>query len=288
VWTETILYKFTGLLDGANPQGPLTILADGTLLGGTPRGGKSGCNFAGCGAIWQLTPPATGTTWQFAILYNFTGGADGGTPIAAPVSHNGLLFGTTQFGGTAGDGVVYTLTPPAAAGGAWTETVLHTFTGAPDGSGPLGQLLFDTAGNAYGTTLVGGDAQCVENPQGVGCGTVFRLAPPATTGGTWNEAQIFVFKGAADGADVDGKLVPGAKGVLFGSTIGNSDTIFGSVSALSPPATGSAYSETTLHAFTAIAGGAEPRGLTSQAGNLFGLTQEGGAYSGGTAFELTP
>src|SRR5882672_4513191 len=105
-------------------------------------------------------------------LYSFTGGTDGNIPLAGLVSDAmGALYGTTSLGGTSGFGIAFKLTPPAQPGDPWTESVLHNFTtGTGDGFAPEGPLIFDKAGNLYGTTAGGGT---------FGWGTVFELTPPA-------------------------------------------------------------------------------------------------------------
>ena len=261
-WTETQLLAFSGA-DGANPVGSVTIGADGSLYGTASRGGNPGCNLAGCGSVWRLSPPAGGATaWTEQVLILFTGGGDGATPTSPPVFQGNTVFGTTQFGGSGGAGVVYGLTPPTDSGSAWTESVLHAFTGAPDGSGPVASLAFDAHGNAYGTTLIGGLASCAANPAGIGCGTVFELAPPAVPGGAWVESILYSFAGTTDGVDAASSLRFGPNGTLFGTTLGNSDTLYGSIFRLTPPSVaGRPFVQTTLYTFTDGADGVEPRNL---------------------------
>jgi hypothetical protein len=161
----------------------------GVLYGTTQSGGTGFCPTADglgspCGTVFQLTPPAaSGGTWTYSVIYNFAGtNGDGEAPAAGvAVGKNGALYGTTQFGGSAtsacppsysvlpGCGTLYELTPPAAAGGAWTEKVLHSFSDADgDGSMPLAALAMSSTGVLYGTTSAGGTA---------GKGTVFALVP---------------------------------------------------------------------------------------------------------------
>ena len=104
------------------------------------------------------------------ILYSFPEFADGAYPYDTPIRDSkGNLYGTTIFGGTDNDGLVYEISPPAKKGGAWTETILHTFTGEPgDGERPFGGLVMDANGNLYGATYYGGTTND---------GTVFELTP---------------------------------------------------------------------------------------------------------------
>jgi uncharacterized repeat protein (TIGR03803 family) len=167
-WIETVLHSFTGGSDGASPVAGLIADKEGTLYGTTGIGG-SGSH----GTAFKLTPPAKGqTTWIETVLYSFTGGSDGGFPPAGLIAENGrdenrgALYGTTLFGGTGNNGTVFKLTPPAKGQTAWTETVLHSFTGGSDGGFPYAGLIADKEGALYGTTQVGGNSSN---------GTVFKL-----------------------------------------------------------------------------------------------------------------
>jgi uncharacterized repeat protein (TIGR03803 family) len=168
-WKTTVLHRFTGGKDGANPSGNLILDAAGDFYG-TAQSGGAGCDF-GCGTVFKLTRGATG--WKFSVLYRFTGGQDGQQPdgtLAFDLSGN--LYGTTAEGGGTGCsfgfgcGTAFELSPTAK--GPWTETVLHRFQKPPDGLTPMGGLLADTQGNWYGTTISGG-----ANSDG----TVFELTP---------------------------------------------------------------------------------------------------------------
>jgi len=160
-----------------NPVASLTIGQGGTLYGTTLHGGSGGPCEAGCGTVFQLTPPATtGGTWTESTIYNFTGAnGDGGWPAARLVlGKNGVLYGTNVIGGiinsscTQGCGTIFQLSPPAVPGGTWTETILHTFTGQNgDGSRP-GPLTLAPNGVFFGSTWSGGAA---------GFGTVFAIKP---------------------------------------------------------------------------------------------------------------
>jgi len=124
-----------------------------------------------------LTPPATtGGAWTESVLYSFSNANGGGNLTSGVVMDaSGALYGTTAHGGMAGLGTAFKLTPPSAAGGAWTETVLTDFFVASQGEFPLGGLIFTPNGKLYGTTQGGGDSFCTL--YGPGCGTVFELQP---------------------------------------------------------------------------------------------------------------
>ncbi|MGO9648713.1 MAG: choice-of-anchor tandem repeat GloVer-containing protein [Terriglobales bacterium] len=113
------------------------------------------------------------------VLYAFTG-LDGSVPSGGLViDEAGNLYGTTEYGGTFGNGSVFELTP---SGGVWTEKVLYSFIGPSDGENPTSGLVFDSAGSLYGTTMNGGDPESQ--------GTVFELSP---SGGGWTEKTIYTF-----------------------------------------------------------------------------------------------
>jgi uncharacterized repeat protein (TIGR03803 family) len=189
-WTETTIHTFTGEpSDGGSPLDALTVGPGGVLYGTTYFGGigsSTQCytNGPGCGTVFQLTPPtAPGGTWTESVLYSFTGeNGDGALPMASVViGKNGVIYGTTAYGGSAttgspcssggatGCGTAFQLTPPTTPGGPWTETILHSFTGQNgDGSIPLAGLALSSTGVLYGTTSAGGTA---------GNGTVFAIVP---------------------------------------------------------------------------------------------------------------
>jgi uncharacterized repeat protein (TIGR03803 family) len=151
--TETVLYRFTAGSDGAAPESNLIFDAAGSLYGTTAGGGDPSSD----GTVFRLTPPsAPGGAWTETVLYRFAGPSDGKVPLAGLVfDQKGNLYGTTVFGGTTSAGIVFQLTPPATEGGAWTETVLHTFGHGNDGLDPEAGLIFDNRGALYGTTITG-------------------------------------------------------------------------------------------------------------------------------------
>jgi uncharacterized repeat protein (TIGR03803 family) len=172
----------------------------------------------------------------------------------------------------------------AATGSAYgaTET-LHNFMGAPsDGSNPYGALIFDSAGNLYGTTEEGGTGAC-----GRGCGTVYKLSPSA---GGWTESVIYNFgTGARGPLYPSGALITDASGNFYGLAAGGYKGQ-GAIYKLSP-GSGGTWSETTLYSFGAVPGdGNGPIGKLEfdASGNLWGVTAEGGAKKNGTVFELVP
>lgn len=172
---ETVLHSFTGGIDGGRPTSALVIDSSGNLYGTTQYGGNGECYGAGCGVVFELSPHLDGT-WDEAVLYVFCsqpGCSDGAAPVMGPLVRDpaGNLYGTTFSGGDdrdcGGCGVVYKLDP------AGYETVLYTFRGGSDGSGPWAGLAMDVAGNLYGTTVDGGK-RCADSTT---CGVVFKIAP---------------------------------------------------------------------------------------------------------------
>ncbi len=230
------------------------------------------------------------------ILYSFKGSKDGGLPFAGLLADTaGNLYGTLTEGGSAGNGAVFKLTPPAKARKPWTKKLLHSFAGGPkDGADPQGGLIADASGNLYGTTVSGG----------AGFGTAFELIKPAPGKSAWKAKLLYVFNGGQDGSMPDGSLLLDAAGNLYGTTsegggggattcvVGGAPVYCGTVFRLSPPAHGkAAWAETILYSFVGGANDAAvPRaGLIANGGfTLFGTTQYGGPFDFGTVFSLTP
>lgn len=164
---------------------------------------------------------------------------------------------------------------------AGTEKVLHEFAIA-DGENPYDGVIFDAAGNLYGTTFYGGSL--------LEAGVVFKLAPAA--GGRWTESAIYTFQGGADGSHPYSPLVFDAAGNLYGASYGAYSGIgsgMGTVFKLTPNNDNS-WSFTLLHSFTGGKDGAQPNAslVLDLAGDLYGTTHSGGKYGAGIAFELTP
>ena len=169
IGTYTVLHSFTGGADGGYPEyAGLIQDSAGNLYGTTSVGGA-----LGYGVVFKLDTTGTET-----VLYNFTGGADGGSPQSGVIQDSaGNLYGTALYGGdlscrlgaSFGCGVVFKLDTTGR------ETVLYSFTGGSDGANPIASLIQDSAGNLYGTASAGGtfDGACVD----YGCGVVFQLQP---------------------------------------------------------------------------------------------------------------
>jgi len=268
-WTESVLHSFNGS-DGEIPDARLIFDAAGNLYGTTSKGGTSSD-----GTVFKLTPNADGS-WTESVLHSFSGG-DGDEPSAALIfDAAGNLYGTTTAGGGVdGNGTVFKLTPNAD--GSWTESVLYSFSSFRKGDGdqPSSGLIFDAAGNLYGTTFGGG---------AYGPGAVFRLTPKAH--GSWTETVVYSFNGSA-GEYPYGGLIFDAAGNLFGTTEYGGAYDLGTVFKLTPNADGS-WTESVLHSFNGSAGRGPVGVVFDAAGNLYGTTFEGGFHMSGTAFKLTP
>jgi uncharacterized repeat protein (TIGR03803 family) len=293
VWNYEAAYTFklynakNGSTDGQLPQG-LVMDDAGILYGATGGGGTCAANpTGGCGTIFKLTPNSGGG-WSEQILYNFCSQTinclDGAGPLGGLILDSaGNLYGATPAYGAHNGGTVFKVDPSGV------ETVLYSFPfkTATDVAYPIGPLLFDAAGNLYGTALDGGttSSSC---PQG--CGGVFELSP--TTGGGWTERVLYLFTGGNDGASPSGGLVTDSAN-LYGTTLFGGSSGFGVVFQLTPTTSGP-YQLTTLHSFQGGSDGIQPpSGLTRDtAGNLYGVagggTLEGGGAAGGTVFELSP
>jgi uncharacterized repeat protein (TIGR03803 family) len=283
-WQEKVLYHFNGGRNGGTPYCGMVFGPGGNLYGTTGFGGA-----AGAGTVFMLSPDATKATgWAETVLYSFTNGADGGYPYSLPVfDAAGNLYGTAENGGTTANGVVFELSPPSA-GGAWTETVLHSFGTGSDGATPRIALILDQAGNLYGTTNAGG---------AYNAGVVYELSPPATGESAWTEVTLHDFdfnpQGGVDGGDPSlSTLVFDKQGALYGTARVGGTGKNGIAFQLTPPAGGGApWQETILHSFAGAPDGAQPEaGVVMGAdGTLYGTTFGGGNAAGyGTVYKLEP
>lgn len=268
-WVETVLYDFQGGADGQGPQGPVTFAPDGSIYG-TARGG-----IYSEGNVFKLTPSNGG--WTESVVYSFTGGSDGGSPgYGVILDQAGNLYGVTQYGGAAGLGTVYELSP---SNNGWTEAVLHSFASQGDGDFPLGAPIFDQAGNLYGGTPAGG----------YGGGVVYKLTPG---NGSWTESILYYFSGGGSG--VWAQLTMDASGNLYGTTYNNPSA--GSVFKLAP--SNGLWTKTELYNFHDGSDGGYPFGnvVFDSNGNLYGAASQGGDYQNqicenlgcGVVWEITP
>ena len=277
-WTETVLHPFGAGADGSMPYSGFLRAADGTLYGTTPYGGAHQC-----GVVYSLTPPASGTAWKETVLHSFCAtNPDGGGPYGSLVFDGTSVLGTTNSGGAGGEGAIFKLSPPAKSG-PWVETILHNFASTTkDGISPFSGLTHDGAFYTGTTTGQGPD----------GAGTVYSLIPPAKGKTTWTEVAILDFGATkTDGAYAYAGLVRASSGVLYGTTRDGGAHNYGTVYALTPPATGKTkWTQTVLHNFTNADDGGNPYAglVVDSTGALYGTTSYGGAQASGVVFKLTP
>jgi len=274
-WIFNVLTAMpVGGQDGNLPDSRAIRGPDGVLYSTTYQGG-GGCD---CGVVFKLQPPPTAppsvlAPWTETVIHTF-GGPDGAFPGYADLvfDHQGKIYGTTTEGGEFGQGVVFELTP---SNGAWTESVIYSFSGSADGGTPDAGVIFDSAGNLYGTTTAGGQYQG---------GTVFELTP---SGSGWTETVLHSFQ-SSEGTSPFGGLIFDASGHLYGTTYsGGIGGYAGSVFELSPSNGGWAFSVLHLFDFSEREGAGPVAGVTMDAaGNLYGSTIGGGSYSDGTVYKL--
>jgi uncharacterized repeat protein (TIGR03803 family) len=264
-WAETTLHSFSGKSDGRYPFGIVAFDSQGNLYGTTGFGGTYNGGTVYKGVLSQ-------GTWYVKVLYSFGAHDNNGLyPWAGVVlDPAGNIYGTTLMGGVYGYGTVFKLSPSR---GGWTETVLYSFMGADDGCLPRASLVFDRAGDLYGTTS--GD--------GCGIGTVFELLPQV---GGWNFTTLHVFP-------VNGPVSPvtiDAAGNLYGTNpgIGLHGNDYGNVFELTP-SIGGGWTYTGLYDFTGGNDGKDPEGgvaVTGPAGYLYGAARYGGPNGDGLIYQI--
>lgn len=269
---QTVLFDFpenTGV-DPINPTGSLIMDKRGNLYGATLLGGHGNC-ILGCGTIYRLDPAG-----KVHVLYQFTGGSDGFSPLGSLVADaNGNLYGVAQVGGDfncssdrfpgEGCGTVFRL----ARSGKFT--VLHAFHGGKDGELPRAGLLFDAAvGKLFGAAIGGNES---------GNGVVFQISSKGYK-------VLHQFTGP-DGSSPNGGLIADDAGNIYGTSQGGGSNGSGTAFVMNPVG-----QVTVLHSFTGDLDGEFPlAGLTRDpAGNLFGAAVKNllDKQQDGDVFEITP
>ena len=279
--TFSVIHNFDSGAGGANPYAGVTIDRAGNLYGTTRNGGAGVCST--CGVVYKLAHSGAG--WIQTPLYEFQGIAqgDGQQPVARVIfGPDGALYGTTNAGGpSASDGTAFRLTPSPttcrSTACPWNETVLHAFTNLPDGAFPgMGDVIFDAAGNLYGTTVEGGsDLQDCDDRS---CGTVYKLTH---SGGSWSESVYPLAIGSAPGFWPQAGVIFDSAGNLYGTVTNTSGGVFVGIPANGQFNFGTVYNFLFMPQY-------DPAGglIFDAAGNLYGTTAGGGTSNGGTVFEL--
>jgi uncharacterized repeat protein (TIGR03803 family) len=273
---DKLLHEFNpALMDGSHSYTVLVFDKAGNLYGTTYQGGGNGCQGElGCGIVFELTPNPDGS-WTEQVLYRFQGGDDGGNPSSGiTLDQEGNLYGTTWNGGVNSQGTIFKLMQNQD--GSWTESVLYSFgNGSEDGMNPIGGMVFDKAGNLYGTTSYGG----VDHDYG----TVYKLDKN-------NKETVLHSFNFRDGESPNG-VIRDAVGNLYGTTISGGGTgAGGMVFKLSPRAVGG-WIERVLYRFGKDGGAGAPRAgvIFDKAGDLYGTLPLGGQCDAcGAIFKLTP
>ncbi len=261
---EKVIYTFKGTPDGATPSAGLIEDTHGNFYGTTMSGGANNN-----GTVFKLSRSSNGT-WTETVLYSFSG-IDGDAPVAALVMDSaGNLYGTTAGGGAYGGGTAFEVSP---SGTNWVESVLHSFGNGQDGWDPQAEMVFDSTGNLYGTTQLGGAIFGRGDDNG---GTVFRLTSGASG---WTETILYSFTGEYLGPDPNlpaGSVVLGKNGNIYGVAQSGGANGQGAVYQLAPNSDGS-YTESVIFSFN-VNDGAVPNSTPRQdaSGNLYGSTRQGG------------
>jgi uncharacterized repeat protein (TIGR03803 family) len=278
-WTHAVLYNFkgvpteNGLGDGSTPGG-IVFDANGNLYGTTVWGGScsgsQGLSYC-YGSVFKLAPPsAPGAAWSESVIHRFGASGNSNPHGAVVLDADGNLYGTAYIGGTYGFGGVFEVSPPSGSGSAWKATALYDFN-STDGGAPNDSLIFDSAGNLYGTTLIGGTYNT---------GVAFELSPPTIAGAPWTETVLYNFGASGDGNSPLGNVILNSCGDLFGTTWEGGKDGQGTVFELAfPSSPGGEWTETIVHNFGVGSDGQQPRsGLVwGPNGALYGTASEGGS-----------
>src|ERR1044071_5108562 len=309
--TFTTLHSFDGS-NGANPNGSL-VLSGSTLYGTTVDGGSSGQ-----GTVFAINTNGTGYT----NLYIFTGGNDGGNPYGGLVLSGNVLYGTTQSGGSSGNGTVFAVNTNGTG-----FTNLHSLDGYKDGARPFAGLVISN-NTLYGTAYIGGDSTngtlfkvnsdstsftilhtFTEFPDGglpqaglilssdtlygtaadggsFGSGTVFRVNTDGTVYGVVHSFTAYdpYNNGTNSDGDYPTSSLTLSGDTLYGTTADGGSAGNGTVFAINTNGTGF----TVLHTFSGSSGGGSPQaGLILSGNTLYGTSKHGGSYGGGTVFSLS-
>ncbi len=270
-WTQSVIHTFTGATDGSGPGSPVAFDKQGNMYGTTPTGGANGV-----GVVYQLKP--SGASWTFKVIHAFTGGTDGSGGSAGRffIDTAGNLFNVCTTGGAHGFGAVYEISPSQ---GKWKFTALYAFKDSPDGASPYGGVVFDKAGNIYGTTYYAGAHDL---------GTIYKLTH---SGAAWTESVLYSFKGGMDGASPISSLVADSAGNFYGTTSEGGATTCGCgvIYKVAKNASGK-WTESVVYRFPGepSPGFAYNGMINGTAGSFYGATVHGGNGNDGAVYQFTP
>jgi uncharacterized repeat protein (TIGR03803 family) len=269
-WVLLPLYNFSG--QEGQPGYGVTLAPDGSIYTTASYNSVFG---GPCGTAMNLRPPASAprsvlAPWSETVLRTYVKREEGCPTGNLVLDQAGNVYGATQSGGANGYGSIFELSPSPSG---WTETVLYSFQGENDGGNPYAGLIFDNAGNLYGTTHSKGAN---------GWGTVYELSP---SGSGWTLKVLYAFQGGNDGAYPVAGVIFDNSGNLYGATTQNGVNGGGTVFELSP--SGGSWNLSVLANFTGTDG--PVASLTFDAsGNLYGTTFMDDPAGYGSVFKLTP
>ncbi len=277
--TETVLHLFHYATGSVPVFGAVLDSSTGTLYGSTGSGGSNGN-----GVIYRMLPPtAANPNWTYSVIYNVLGGFSSDEYVTV---HGGIVYVVSGYGGSgcgnAGCGTVYSLTPPQSGSGAWTQTILHQFTGGKDGAYPGGALAVDNQGLLYGTASHGGTGCHTSS----GCGTVFKLTPARAGGQPWDFSVIYHFPGGKLGQEPGGAVFD-KQGNIYGLALFDLPSSHNTVVYKLTPSSGSGeWTESVLYRFY-------PGSTNCFLAGVLAIDANGALYDaiGGTcdyAFQLAP
>jgi len=245
--------------NGAAPQAGLALASDGTLFGSTYSGGIS--NF---GTIFKLRTNGSG----FQVLHSFTGGGDGQNPSGDPIlASNGAVYGVTYYANGSTRGTVYRIDQNGS-----NYSIVHTFTGTPDGQQPRGKLFPAADGMLYGTTVFGGISSQL--------GTIYKVSLDGSVYSMIHALQNSTSEGRGPNAGV----CQSSNGFLYGTVYNGGSSNVGAI--FQVDTNGNNY--TLVRSFQSTGGdGQNPDTelVESSDGLLYGGTYAGGS-GGGALFEI--
>jgi uncharacterized repeat protein (TIGR03803 family) len=287
--TLTTLHSFCAkseCTDGDYPFAGLVQATNGDLYGTTCGSScVSGGNGFGHGTVFKMSPDGALKT-----LYSFcsqNGCADGSDPTATLVqATNGDFYGITENGGAANEGTpegtIFKITPQGVLTTLYSFCFPYAYPNCTGGANPQGALVQATNGDLYGTASGGGAN---------GYGTIFKMTPNGKLTILYNFcSQGTPPSDCTDGKGPTGGLVQATDGDLYGTTTGGGTYNGGTVFKITPTPP---YTLTTLYSFCSQSGcpdGNNPSAALIQGtdGHLYGTTNNGGAGSNGTVFQITP